>query len=129
MLKPPSKCRRIELHFVTLQDKINLIKESESFPKPSRSCLLFFFLVWCHLVFSRIFTPVVSGIISVNNVISWILYCISLLEQRALWFLYSMKNILQQATNPIQGQWPENLVVDCTLNTFVKQVTTIFIII
>jgi hypothetical protein len=26
MLKPPSKCRRIELHFVTLQDKINYSK-------------------------------------------------------------------------------------------------------
>jgi hypothetical protein len=50
-------------------------------------------------------------------------------DTRALWFLYSMKNILQKATYPIQGQWPENLVVDCTLNTFVKQVKIIFIII
>jgi hypothetical protein len=28
-------------------------------------------------------------------------------EQRPLWFLHSMKNIMQQATNLIQGQWPE----------------------
>ena len=57
MSKPPSKCRRIELHFVTLQDKINLIKESESFPKPSRSCLLVFFwydVIWCLVVFSHL---------------------------------------------------------------------------
>ena len=33
MSKLPSKRRRVEL---TLQDKINLIKESESFPKPSQ---------------------------------------------------------------------------------------------
>ena len=33
MSKPPSKHRLVEL---TLQDKINLIKESESFPKPSQ---------------------------------------------------------------------------------------------
>jgi hypothetical protein len=36
MSKPPSKRRRDEL---TLQDKINLIKESESFPKPSQKSL------------------------------------------------------------------------------------------
>jgi DNA-binding GntR family transcriptional regulator len=36
MSKPLSKCRRIKL---TLQDKINLIKESESFPKPSQKSL------------------------------------------------------------------------------------------
>jgi hypothetical protein len=36
MAKPPSKRRRVEL---TLQDKINLIKESESFPKPSQKFL------------------------------------------------------------------------------------------
>ena len=36
MSKPPSKRRRVEL---TLQDKINLIKESESFPKPSQKSL------------------------------------------------------------------------------------------
>ena len=30
------KCRHVEL---TLQDKINLIKESESFPKPSQKSL------------------------------------------------------------------------------------------
>jgi hypothetical protein len=33
MSKPLSKRRRVEL---TLQEKINLIKESESFPKPSQ---------------------------------------------------------------------------------------------
>ena len=36
MSKPPSKRRRVEL---TFQDKINLIKESESFPKPSQKSL------------------------------------------------------------------------------------------
>jgi hypothetical protein len=36
MLKPLSKLRRVEL---ILQDKINLIKESESFPKPSQKSL------------------------------------------------------------------------------------------
>ena len=36
MSKPPSKRRRVEL---TLQDKINLIKESASFPKPSQKSL------------------------------------------------------------------------------------------
>ena len=36
MLQLPSKRRRIEL---TLQDKINLIKEAESFPKPSQKSL------------------------------------------------------------------------------------------
>jgi DNA-binding FadR family transcriptional regulator len=36
MLKQPSKHRRVEL---ILQDKINLIKESESFPKPSQKSL------------------------------------------------------------------------------------------
>ena len=36
MLKPLSKRRRVEL---ILQDKINLIKESESFPKPSQKFL------------------------------------------------------------------------------------------
>jgi energy-converting hydrogenase A subunit M len=36
MSKLPSKRRRVEL---TLQDKINLIKESESFPKPSQKSL------------------------------------------------------------------------------------------
>ena len=36
MSKPPSKRRRVEL---TLQDKINLIKGSESFPKPSQTSL------------------------------------------------------------------------------------------
>ena len=36
MSKPPSKRRRVEL---TLQDKINLIKESESFPKSSQKSL------------------------------------------------------------------------------------------
>jgi hypothetical protein len=36
MSKPPSKRRRVEL---TLQDKINLIKESESFPKPFQKSL------------------------------------------------------------------------------------------
>ena len=36
MLKSPSKRRRVEL---ILQDKINLIKESESFPKPSQKSL------------------------------------------------------------------------------------------
>lgn len=36
MSKPPAKRRRIEL---TLEDKINLIKDSESFPKPSQKSL------------------------------------------------------------------------------------------
>jgi predicted XRE-type DNA-binding protein len=36
MLKPLSKRRRVEL---TFQNKINLIKESESFPKPSQKSL------------------------------------------------------------------------------------------
>jgi predicted XRE-type DNA-binding protein len=36
MLKPLSKRRRVELKF---QNKINLIKESESFPKPSQKSL------------------------------------------------------------------------------------------
>ena len=36
MSKPPSKRRRVEL---TLQDKIDLIKESESFLKPSQKSL------------------------------------------------------------------------------------------
>ena len=36
MSKPPSKRCRVEL---TLQDKINLLKESKSFPKPSQKSL------------------------------------------------------------------------------------------
>jgi hypothetical protein len=43
-------------------------------------------------------------LVFVNKVISGMLYFISLREQCALLFLCSMKNILQQATNPIQGQ-------------------------
>ena len=98
--------------FLDLSDSYFLFANERGYHKwalaHSSSCYFCFcFLVWGRLVFSRIFTPVVSGIISVNNVISWILYFIPLLEQRALWFLCSMKNILQKATYPIQCQWPE----------------------